>query len=159
LNPDLYGMDTSKVTNEGDTLRFEIASVGAKFQGKIQPDHRSIRGLWEQSGTGLPLKFEKRAAGAASRGSAANAVSKAEGTWQGAIEVTNMRMRLQMHVSHDDKGKLVASLDSLDQGIQGIPASKVAENDGELSFEIPAFQAEYHGRLRTAKNELAGEWA
>src|SRR5439155_22186336 len=101
----------------------------------------------------------KPAAGAASRGSAANAVSKAEGTWQGAIEVTNMRMRLQMHVSHDDKGKLVASLDSLDQGIQGIPASKVAENDGELSFEIPTFQAEYHGRLSTAENELAGEWA
>ena len=159
LNQAVYGMDASKVTREEDTLRFEIASVGAKFQGKIHPDHHSIRGLWEQGGAGLPLRFERRAAGAASRGAAASAVSRAEGTWQGAIEVTNMRMRLQMHLSHDDKGKLVASVDSLDQGIQGIPASGVAENNGELSFEIPAFQAEYHGRLSTAKNEIAGEWA
>jgi uncharacterized protein len=145
------------VTREEDTLRFEVASVGAKFQGKIQPDRRSIRGLWEQGGTGLPLKFEKRAAGAAAH-AAANAVSKAEGTWQGAIEVANMRMRIEMHVSHDDKGRLLASLDSLDQGIQGIPASKVTEKEGELGFEIPAFAAEYRGTLSASKNELAGTW-
>ena len=157
LNQAVYGIEASKVTREEDTLRLEIASVGAKFQGKIQPDHRTIRGLWEQGGTGLPLKFEKRAAGAASR-AAANAVSKAEGTWQGAIEVTNMRMRLQMHVAHDDKGRLLASIDNLDQGIQGIPASKVTEKDGELSFEIPTFQAEYRGTLSASKNELAGDW-
>src|SRR5262245_3194533 len=121
LNQSVYGMDASKVTREEDTLRLEIASVGAKFSGKVQPDHRTIRGLWEQGGSGLPLKFEKRGAIASRKD--ANAVSRAEGTWQGAIEVTNMRMRLQMHVSHDDQGKLLASIDSLDQGIQGIPAS------------------------------------
>jgi pimeloyl-ACP methyl ester carboxylesterase len=157
LNQAVYGIDASKVTREENSLRLEIASVGAKFQGKIQPDQRTIRGLWEQGGTGLPLKFEKRAIGAASR-SAASAISKAEGTWQGAIEVTNMRMRLQMRVGHDDKGKLLASIDSLDQGIQGIPASKITEKNGELSFEIPAFQAEYRGTLSASKNELAGEW-
>ncbi len=158
LNQAVYGIEASKVIREEDTLRVEVASVGAKFQGKIQPDQRTIRGLWEQGGTGLPLKFERRAPGAASR-AAANAVSKAEGTWQGAIAVANMRMRLQMHVSHDDKGKLLASIDSLDQSIQGIPASKVAEKDGELSFAIPTFQAEYRGTLSASKNELAGEWS
>jgi uncharacterized protein len=157
LNQSVFGMEASSVTHEEDALHFEIASVGAKFQGKIQPDHRTIRGVWEQSGGGLPLKFEKRSASAGSRAAAA-AVSKAEGTWQGAIEVTNMRMRLQMHVSHDDKGKLLASVDSLDQGIQGIPASKVTEANGELSFEIPTFQAEYHGTLNASRNEISGEW-
>jgi pimeloyl-ACP methyl ester carboxylesterase len=158
LNQAVYGMDASKVTRDEDTLTVEIASVGAKFAGKLQPDRRTIRGVWEQGGAGLPLKFEKRAAGA-SRSAAANAVSKAEGTWQGAIEVTNMRMRLQMHVSHDDQGKLLASLDSLDQGIQGIPASRVAEKNGELTFAIPAFQAEYRGTLSVSNNELSGDWA
>jgi len=158
LNQAVYGIEASMVTREEDSLRIEINSVGAKFQGKIQPDHRTIRGLWEQGGTGLPLKFEKRTAGAALRGAAANTVSKAEGTWQGAIEVSNMRMRLQMHVSHDDQGKLLASIDSLDQGIQGIPASRVTENNGELSFEMPTFQAQYRATLSASKNELTGEW-
>jgi len=155
LNQAVYGMEASKVEHEADSLRFEISSVGAKFQGKIQPDRRTIRGLWEQSGTGLPLKFEKRTARTSA---AATAMSKAEGTWQGAIEVSNMRMRLQLHIAHDEKGQLIASVDSLDQGVQGIPASQVTEKNSQLQFEMPAFQALYHGALNVAKNEIAGEW-
>lgn len=157
LNQAVYGMETSKVAYQEGALRFEIASVGAKFDGKLQPDHRSIRGVWEQGGMGLPLKFEKRAAGSEAR-AAANAASKAEGTWQGAIEVANMRMRLQLHISHDEKGHLLASVDSLDQGIQGIPATQVSEKDGELNFEMNTFQAEYHGSLSANKNEITGTW-
>jgi pimeloyl-ACP methyl ester carboxylesterase len=157
LNQAVYGLEASDVTRAEDTLRFEIPSVGAKFQGKIEPDHRSIRGLWEQSGTGLPLKFEKRSPGAEAR-LAASAVSKAEGTWQGAIAISNMRMRLQMHVTHGEKGELLASVDSLDQGIEGIPASQVTETNGQLKFEMPAFQAEYAGTLSATKNEISGVW-
>ena len=157
LNQAVYGMEASNVAYQEGALRFEIASVGAKFDGKIQPDHLSIRGVWEQGGIGLPLKFEKRAAGAEAR-AAANAVSKVEGTWQGAIEVANMRMRLQLHISHDEKRQLLASVDSLDQGIQGIPATQVTEKGGELKFEMGAFQAEYHGSLSASKNEIIGTW-
>jgi hypothetical protein len=62
LNQAVYGMEASRVGYQEGALRFEIASVGAKFDGKIQPDHRSIRGVWEQGGIGLPLKFVKRKA-------------------------------------------------------------------------------------------------
>jgi pimeloyl-ACP methyl ester carboxylesterase len=158
LDQAVYGMEASAVTRADDTLRFELPSVGAKFQGKIFPDQKSIRGLWEQGGSGLPLRLEKRMPGAGSPGVAA-AVSRAEGTWQGAIVTGNMRMRLQLHVSHDDKGQLIASLDSLDQGIQGIPASKVTERGGQMSFELPAFGAEYTGALSSTKNEIAGRWS
>ena len=43
LNQSVFGMEASSVTHQEDTLRFEIASVAAKFQGKIQPDRRTIR--------------------------------------------------------------------------------------------------------------------
>ncbi len=157
LDQAVYGIEATKVTRESEALQFELASVGAKFQGKILPDHKTLRGIWEQGGTGLPLKFEKRAAGTEAR-AAANAVSKAEGTWQGAIETGNMRMRLQLHVSHDEKGELLAALDSLDQGIQGIPASRVTEKDGDVKFELPVFNAMYTGTLSAAKNEIKGRW-
>ncbi|PYU07197.1 MAG: alpha/beta hydrolase [Acidobacteria bacterium] len=158
LDQAVYGMEASKVTRSEDTLRFELTSVGAQFQGKILPDRKMIRGLWEQGGTGLPLRFEKRAAGAEER-LTAGSVSKVEGTWQGAIETGNMRMRLQLHLSHDEKGQLTAAVDSLDQGIQGIPASHVTEQAGQVKFELPAFGAEYNGALNAAKNEIAGHWS
>ncbi len=157
LDQAVYGMEASNVKRGEDTLAFELASVGARFQGKILPENKAIRGLWEQGGTGLPLRFEKRAAGA--ENSSARPISKAEGTWQGAIETGNMRMRLQLHVNHDDKGALIASVDSLDQGIQGIPASKVTEHAGEVKFELAAFGAEYTGTLSATKNEIAGHWS
>jgi pimeloyl-ACP methyl ester carboxylesterase len=154
----VYGMDATKLARREDALQFELASVGARFQGKLLPDRKTIRGVWEQGGTGLPLRFERRPTGRAAGAAAANAVSKAEGTWQGAIETGNMRMRLQLHLSHDEAGQLVASVDSLDQGIQGIPASRVSEKAGELKFEILAFNAQYTGTLSTTKNEISGHW-
>jgi uncharacterized protein len=153
----VYGMDATKVARQEDALQFELASVGARFQGRLLPDHKTIRGVWEQGGTGLPLRFERRSTGTAAR-AAANAVSRAEGTWQGAIETGNMRMRLQLHLSHDEAGQLVASVDSLDQGIQGIPASRISEKAGEVKFEILAFNAQYTGTLSTTKNEISGHW-
>ena len=157
LDQAVYGMEASNVKRGEDTLTFELPSVGAHFQGKILPDSRTIRGLWEQGETGLPLSFEKRAPGAEK--SAAKTISKLEGTWQGAIETGNMRMRLQLHVTHDDKGELLASIDSLDQEIQGIPASKVSEKSGEVRFELAAFGAQYLGTLSATKNEIAGHWS
>jgi pimeloyl-ACP methyl ester carboxylesterase len=158
LDQAVYGIEATKVTREEDALRFELTSVGAKFQGKISADRKMIRGIWEQGGTGLPLRFEKRPAGTEAKASA-NAVSKAEGTWQGAIETGNMRMRLQLHVSHDEKGELIAAIDSLDQGIQGIPASKVTEKSGEVKLEFPVFNAVYTGTLNVTKNEIKGRWS
>ena len=158
LDQAVYGMEASKVSRLEDALHFELPSVGAQFQGKILPDHKTIRGVWKQGGAGLALRFEKRALGPAQRPSSA-AISKLEGTWQGAIETGNMRMRLQLHISHDDKGQLIASLDSLDQAIQGIPASHVTEKSGELKFELSAFGAAYTGTLNAARNQIAGDWS
>ena len=56
-------MEASKVARREDALHFELASVGVQFQGKLLPDHKTIRGVWEQGGTGLALRFEKRAPG------------------------------------------------------------------------------------------------
>ena len=158
INQSVYGMEASKVTLNDEAVRFELPSVAAKFQGKILPDHRTIRGVWEQGGTGLPLRFEKRSAGRNLQPSA-NAISPAEGTWQGAIETGNMRMRLQLHLSHDDQKRLAASVDSLDQGVQGIPAANVSERSGKVKLELPAFNAEYVGTLSPDKNEINGHWS
>jgi pimeloyl-ACP methyl ester carboxylesterase len=158
LDQAVYGMEASKVSRTGDTLHFALDSVGAQFQGKISPDRKTLRGLWEQGGSGLPLEFQKRTVGSAAR-SSAQIISPVEGTWQGAIETGNMRMRLQLHVSHDDQGKLIAAIDSLDQSIQGIPASQVTEYKNELKLELPAFRAQYLGTVSATRDVLNGTWS
>jgi len=53
-----FGMEASRISQSQDTLSFELDSVGGKYHGTLLPDHKTIRGIWEQGGTALPLKFE-----------------------------------------------------------------------------------------------------
>jgi hypothetical protein len=78
--------------------------------------------------------------------------------WQGAIETHGLRLRLQLHVSHDTEGELVAAMDSLDQGVSGLPAIRVKQKEATFRFEIPSVGGVYEGALSSDKNKLAGSW-
>ncbi len=62
-----------------------------------------------------------------------------------------MRLRFQLHVSHDDRKQLVGALDSPDQGISGLPAVKVSQKESAFHFEIPVVSGVYDGTLNPAK--------
>src|SRR5216683_4017173 len=81
-----------------------------------------------------------------------------EGLPQGALEGNGMRLRLQLHVSHDDQKQLVAALDSPDQGVSGLPAIKVSQKDAAFHFEIPVVSGVYDGTLNAAKSAINGSW-
>jgi len=70
-----------------------------------------------------------------------------------------MRLRFQLHVSHDTDNQLVASLDSLDQSVSGLPAVNVSLKDSAFHFEVPAVAGTYEGTLNAAKNSLDGQWS
>jgi len=114
----VYGMEASAVSQAQGTVRFEIASVGASFEGKLGADGRSMTGEWKQAGQTFPLVFHRRSGNAAGK-KPVDAISQFEGTWQGAFQNGNMRYRLQLHVTHDEEKKLSGTLDSLDQGANG----------------------------------------
>lgn len=153
----VYGMEASAVFHRQATVSFEISSVSASYQGKLSTDQKYITGIWQQAGQGLALVFHRAAPGAGSR-RPANAIFSAEGTWQGAVEDGQLRHRLQLHIGHDDKGRLTASLDSLDQGVSGLPATNVTEKESTLHLEIPVASGTYDGTLNAAKNALTGTW-
>ena len=70
-----------------------------------------------------------------------------------------MRLRFQLHVSHDTDGNLVAALDSLDQSVSGLPAVNVSQRENAFHFEIPAVAGTYDGTLNAANNSLTGKWS
>jgi hypothetical protein len=131
--------------------------VGVSYEGKISVNSAAINGVWSQGSVGLPLVFHRQAAGAGAK-NPSNAVTSAEGVWQGALEGNGMRLRLQLHVSHDDRKQLVAALDSPDQGVSGLPATKVTQKEAVFHFEIPLVSGVYEGTLNAAKNAISGTW-
>ncbi len=157
LDQGVYGIEVTSLSQKESTLHFNVASVSASYDGKFSVDHRTIEGDWTQGSASLPLAFHRQSAGTGAR-KPSNAVAAAEGIWQGALEGNGMRLRLQLHVSHDDQRQLVAALDSPDQGLSGLPAIKVSQKDAAFHFEIPVVSGVYDGTLNAAKTAITGSW-
>jgi len=157
LDQGVYGIEVSSLALKGTVLKFNVPSVAASYEGKFSPDHGHIEGAWTQGSASLALVFHRQAAGAGA-GKPANAIASAEGVWQGALEGNGMRLRLQLHVSHDDAKQLVAALDSPDQGVGGMPAVKVSQKESAFHFEIPVVNGVYDGTLSAAKTAITGKW-
>ena len=157
LEQGVFAIEASAVSFSNYMLKLEVTSVGAHFEGKVSPDHEIIDGNWSQGIASLPLKF-KRETGTVAR-KPGDAIFPVEGLWQGAVETHGMRLRFQLHVAHDPEGQLIAALDSLDQGVSGLPANRVAWNDPIFRFEIPAVAGVFEGPLNAAKNAITGTWS
>ena len=157
LEQGVFAIEASSVAFSNSTLKLEVVSVGARFEGKVSRDREVIDGEWWQGQASLPLKFH-RETGAVAR-TPGDAVFPVEGLWQGAAETHGMRLRFQLHVSHDPEGQLIAALDSLDQGVSGLPANHVTLKDPAFHFEIPSLAGVYEGTLNAAKNAMTGKWS
>jgi pimeloyl-ACP methyl ester carboxylesterase len=158
LDQGVYGIEVTSLTQKGSILQFNVSSVGASFEGKILADRRTIEGDWMQGSASLPLIFHRQPAGAAAK-NPSDSIASAEGVWQAALEGNGMRLRLQLHVAHDDQKQLVAALDSPDQGVSGLPAVKVSQKDAAFHFEIPVVNGVYDGTLNATKLAITGTWA
>ena len=157
LEQGVFAIEASSVSFANFNLKLDLTSVGARFEGKVSPDHELIHGDWSQGNVSIPLIF-RRETGAVAR-KPGDALFPVEGLWQGAVETHGMRLRFQLHISHDTEGELIAALDSLDQGVTGLPANKVTLQDQAFHFEIPSLAGVYEGTLNPTKNAIAGKWS
>ncbi|HYL86992.1 MAG TPA: alpha/beta fold hydrolase [Candidatus Angelobacter sp.] len=157
LDQGVYGIEVTSLTLVASTLRFSVSSVVASYEGKILANSAVMEGVWSQGNTGLPLAFHRQAVGAGAK-KPADAIAPSEGVWQGALIGNGMRLRLQLHVSHDDQKQLVAALDSPDQKVSGLPANKVSQKDDVFHFEIPFVDGVYEGTLNATRTAITGTW-
>ena len=66
------------------------------------------------------------------------------GSWMGTLELGMAKLRLVVHVAQDGS----CSLDSPDQGANGIPASIVSRTEDSLEIKVPSIGAVYSGVLK-----------
>ena len=155
LDQGAFAIEATEVSYAKGQLNLEVASVGAHYEAKVSPDHKTIDGTWSQGEATLPLVFHREPPAH----KPSDAVSPVEGLWQTALDTHGMRLRLQLHVSHDTEGELIGALDSLDLGVSGLPATNVTQKDSAFHFEIPAVGGSFDGTLNASKNAITGEWS
>ena len=80
------------------------------------------------------------------------------GEWNGELNAQGTKLRLVLHVKKNSDGTFAATIDSLDQGANGIPVSAVSQKGNDVNLELKSIAASYQGKLNTAGTEITGEW-
>ena len=80
------------------------------------------------------------------------------GDWNGKLKVGEAELRLVLHITKADDGSLKATLDSIDQGANGIPVNAVTLKDSKLNLKVDAINGNYDGKVSGDASEIDGTW-
>jgi pimeloyl-ACP methyl ester carboxylesterase len=80
------------------------------------------------------------------------------GDWNGTLKPGGGELRLVLHITKNADGSLKATLDSIDQGANGIPVNAVTLKDSKLNLNVDAVNGTYEGKVNAAASEIAGTW-
>lgn len=81
------------------------------------------------------------------------------GDWQGTLKAGTAELRLVLHITKVDGGSLKATLDSVDQGADGIPVTSIVCNDSNLSFTVDSVHGNYEGKVSSDAAKISGTWS
>ena len=71
------------------------------------------------------------------------------GTWHGKLSLPTGSLTIVFHISQTEQGAYVTTLDSPDQGANGIKTQTTSFNDSTLIIQIPVIHASYKGKLNS----------
>ena len=71
------------------------------------------------------------------------------GTWHGKLTVPTGSLTIVFHINQAAQGTYVTTLDSPDQGANGIKTQTTSFNDSTLIIQIPVIHASYKGKLNS----------
>jgi len=80
------------------------------------------------------------------------------GSWEGALEVGAVKLRIGVTILAQADGSLSATMDSPDQGAYGLPLSDVVFADGVLKFALRRANGAFEGRLDATAGAITGTW-
>jgi len=143
VDQNALGIPVTSVALTGAKLSLDVAAIRGTFEGTLNGD--TISGTWTQ-GISFPLAFTR---------SAAALPSDIDGAWTGTLGRGPVQLRLVFHVINTATG-LRASLDSLDQGANGIPVATVTRDGASIRFDVAVVGGAYAATI--AKDEMTGTW-
>jgi uncharacterized protein (TIGR03435 family) len=141
----------------GSNLKRRITRILADQVGrKLNFSRKLVLGTAAIMAIGLPIFFgvvreQLHAQVAAQKGDIA-------GTWQGTLHIPQKDLRTVLKITGTAPNSLKATLYSIDQGGQAIPASSVSFDGGVLKYAIEMIDGSYEGKMSSDGNSITGTW-
>lgn len=80
------------------------------------------------------------------------------GNWRGTLDTGMANLRLRLNITKTAGDAATGTMDSLDQGANGIPLSAITLKDGKVRFEVRGVGGVYEGTLGADGATVTGEW-
>ena len=81
------------------------------------------------------------------------------GDWRGTLSTGMAELHLVLHISQAEDGAFKATLDSVDQGANGIPVSAISLKDTTLSLTVAGVHGSYEGKVNKDATRIKGTWS
>lgn len=132
------------------------------FSGSLSEDEQKLEGDFSQGGQGLTFSLsrvtepeEPETTVVPKEGIPGEGVV---GEWMGRLKAGPTELRLALHLEEGDGGKITGSLDSLDQGVNGLAVSEVTFEDQKLEFSVKRVGGRFSGSLNDSGSMIEGVW-
>jgi hypothetical protein len=79
-----------------------------------------------------------------------------QGHWKGVLHVNQIDLHLAFHIAHMPDDSYSATMDSIDQGASGIPATAVHVTYPNVRMEWNGIGGTFNGKL--ADGKISGTW-
>jgi len=170
VDESIFGIKARTTTVKGSDVKIEVDDVispngqninlKGSFAGTLNQAANEVTGTWTQIDPPqdpLQITFKHTEAQPAPA-APATAPPAIAGDWSGTLAVGPAQLRLVLHLAAAKDGTLKATLDSIDQGANGIPVNAVALVGSKLSLAVDAVHGTYEGTVNKDASEIAGTW-
>lgn len=147
------GIPITKAGVKDGKLTLDLDLIHGHFAGTVNGSASEINGEWTQLNT-LPLIFRRVDPHAAASPRPARPTAY-DGNWNGTLNASGQQLRLAIHIANMEDG-LHVTLDSLDQGAMGIPASSVAQDANGIRIAFAALDAKIESRIGSSPDAMDG---
>jgi hypothetical protein len=169
IDQSIYGIKVKSTTVKDSDLNLAIddviqvngqgVNVSGTLVGTLNKDATELTATWTQTEPAqppAPLTMKRQPAQPAP---AAAAQPNIAGDWEGTLSAGAAQLRLVMHFVAAKDGSLTATMDSVDQGANGIPVSAVTLKDSKLDLTVNAVHGTYEGTVNKDASGIDGTWS
>jgi len=158
------GIPVSSVSLKDSKLSLGVEVIHGAYKAKVAPDGNSISGTWTQQEQDFLLEFKRATAPVKTEpkvdskaAKPANA-SDIDGAWMGSLDTGGINLRVAFHIINTADG-LTATMDSLDQGMIGLPTTSVTREGSSLRIEVEKIHGAFDGTISADLSSIDGKWS
>ncbi|MGA3079025.1 MAG: hypothetical protein ABSG56_35745 [Bryobacteraceae bacterium] len=157
------GLPLANVKVDGAAVGFTMPGQGdPHYDGKLSDDGKSIAGNLNAGGQQIPLdlkwKSEPKAVGKAAPANTGD-VQVLEGVWEGVLDANGTQLHLRFNFTKNADGSIAATVDSIDQGANGLPVASIARTGDTVKMDVKAVGGSFEGTLNKDASTMTGTWS